>query len=220
MSTLLAVQSCSSCSPALLRHWECFQRQKADYEVVIVTEDKPCQTPPGVPKIEIGIDKYMDGPHLPNRLINSIERLLERPWGTLILCEYDTLILKRIRVEAMEHGIAAHLAGFRTWGSRANSFFHNPYVMLREWAIRFVDRGRSLLKQGIDSGSPESSPDVFFGWVVQEGEFPVQFDLWQEYSRNSLDVEGHLQEARQAYLDGVDVIHGVKTLDELQLITA
>src|SRR6266446_3849036 len=129
-SVMLAVQTCSSCSSAFIRHWPYFERQQADYYMAIVTEDKPCQVPPGVPKIEVGIDKYMDGAHLPNRLINSISHLLHHPWRILVLCEYDTLIVNRIETENMTEGVAAHLAGFKTWGSKANQFFHNPYVKI------------------------------------------------------------------------------------------
>ncbi len=218
---LLGIQTCSSCSPAFIRHWPYFQRQQADYYIAIVTEDKPCQVPPGVPKIEVGVDKYLDGAHLPNRLINSISKLLHCSWDILILCEYDVLIVNRIQTENMTESVAAHLAGGRTWGSIAEKFYHNPFVMTREAAMKVELYGRHLLSfpEFFPVGSPESSPDLFFAWLMQRHSFAVQTDLWREYSRNSLDVLGHLDEARQAYRDGYDILHGIKTKEELDFIT-
>jgi hypothetical protein len=217
MITLLAVQSCSSCSPALLRHWDYFQRQKADIEIVIVTEDKPCQVPPGVKKMAIGVDKYLDAEHLPSRLLNTIASLLQSPWDTLIMCEYDTVIFNRIKVEEMNSDVSSHLAGQR----ESYRFFHNPWLFKRDAAIRFVDEGRKVIAEGKCTwNSAESSPDVFFGTVCDRLKLWVGLNLWTQYSRNSLDVPGHLEEAREAYRGGVDVIHGIKTAKELEFITA
>jgi hypothetical protein len=186
----------------------------------VTTIDTPCDCPPDALRLPVSADKYIDREHLPQRLIDTIAAFLERaqaPWDVLILAEYDTLFIKRIEVEKMEHGMAAHLAGFKPWGSKADKFYHNPLCFLREPAQKFVAKGRELLHL-CTLGSPESSPDVFYGLVCQEAKLPVQTNLWLEYSRNSLDVEGHLEEARLAYRNGFSIIHGIKRKEELDYI--
>ena len=219
MSVLLAVMTCHTCSPTLLRHWSWFQRQKADYEYMITT-DKPCECPPGVRTIRVPPDSYLNGPVLPERMCDTLASLLTVPWRTLVLAEYDVLILNRIPVEKMEGDIAAHLAGFQHSTMLAKCFYHTPWVFKRDAAIRFVDAGRRVIEEGVCSyGSPESSPDVFFGLVVEQYGLKIQTDIWSEYSRNSFDHPEHLVEARQAFRDGVDIIHGCKTEKELLYIT-
>ena len=64
----------------------------------------------------------------------------------------------------------------------------------------------------------EKLPDCFLAWVCQEANVPVKFDLMKEFSRNSLDLAGSLEDARKARLDGCDIIHGVKSQKELDYI--
>lgn len=225
MSVMLAIFTCARCSPALLRHWPYFQRQEADWNYIITT-NLFCDTPPGVPTMSVAEDKYIDGAHLPQRLIDTMARLLELPWEILILAEYDTLIINRIRTEAMELAVAGHLTGYQTWGSKAKTYYHNPWVMMREPAIKFVAAGQKAIDEGVCGqkgpnayGAPESSPDVFFGYVCETAGIKVQPNLWNEYTRNSFDHPGHLDEARAAYRAGVDVIHGCKSKEELDFIT-
>src|SRR5438477_1779678 len=131
MSVLLAVMTCQKCSSTLLRHWPYFLRQQADWYYCITTTDTHCDTPVNVPTISIGRDEYIYGSHLPQRMVDTIKRLLELPWNILLLTEYDTLFLNRIQVENMAHSVAAHYAGGQTWGSKANGFYHNPWCFTR-----------------------------------------------------------------------------------------
>ncbi len=189
---------------------------------MITTTNTLCECPPDALRLAIGVDKRLNGPHLPKRLIDTIQGLLDVPWRILIVAEYDCLILKRLQVENMnpDAELALYLAGGQTQGSIAQHFYHVPWVFRRDAAIRFVEAGRRILDKGICSyGSPESSPDVFVGLIVERFGFKLQTDLWRQYSRNSFDRPGHLEEARQAYRDGVDVIHGCKTAEELAFIT-
>jgi len=227
MSTLLAVMTYPGGNDALKRHWPFFLSQDADWYYVITTEGDELEPPPHAHKRVIGRNCYIEGSHLPQRMVDTIAELLKLPWTVLILCEYDTLFLHRIRVEALEHAVAAHYAGGQTWGSKASGFHHNPWVFMREAAIRFVDFGRKAIAEGVCGNktdaalsAPEGSPDVFFTYVCEQMGQTIQKDLWQEYSRNTLDLPGHLDEARKAYKDNLDIIHGCKTAHELSYITA
>lgn len=226
MSTLLAIMSYPGGNDALNRHWPYFLRQGADWYYVISTEGDNTEPPQNAVKLNIGRDCYIESAHLPQRMLDAITELLRFPWTVLILAEYDCLFLHRIRVEAIEHGIAAHYAGGQTWNSKAKAFYHPPWVFLREAAMRFVEVGQEAINEGVCGqksrealAAPEGSPDVFLGYCAERYDMPIQRDLWQEYSRNSLDIPEHLNEARKAYLDNVDILHGVKRASELAYIT-
>lgn len=216
VTTCLSVFTCNKGNAALQRHWPCFLRQQADSNYVIATENTHCEIPEGASELKIGVDDYINGAHLPRRLIDSISRLLDKPWDVLMLAEYDTVIFNRIRVEAMEHAMAAHLAGHMP----AYHFYHNPWVLHREVAEKFIQTGETVIRDGVCSyGSIESSPDVFFGLVCFMLKMPIQHNLWREFSRNSMTNEGDLELAKACYRDGYDVIHGIKTKEELEYIT-
>ncbi len=225
MSVLLAIMSYPGGNATVHRHFPFFKRQGADWIYGIGTTDGGCEWPNGISgEIDVGGDRYIDGPHLPTRLLDTIETLLLRPWRHLCLAEYDTLFLKPIPVESVKT-VAGHFAGGPTWGSKAKCFVHNPWCFARDSAIRFLGAGRGAIAGGMcpdrlphGASTPECSPDVFLAAVCEANAIPMQFDLWSEYSRNSLDVPGHLEEARQACRDGVQVIHGVKTNEQLEYI--
>lgn len=211
MKTVLAVFTCASCSPTLLRHWPFFLRQEADENIVITTTDTLCLVPDDVEVIKIGIDQYLSADHLPSRLITALAELLQREWDILILCEYDTVIFNRIKVEEMQGKVAAHLAGHAPW-----PFYHNPWVFKRKYATDFVAEGYLVIREGICGyATPASSPDVFFGLVVQRLGWFVDTTLWKEFSRNSMDCSGDLERAAQSLREDTDVIHGIKHEHEL-----
>ncbi len=225
MSVAMAILSCASGSDTLIRHWPWFQKQEADRYHVILTEDTRCRAPDGVHTIVIGADKYLDGPHLPNRLLHTLERMLMDPWTHLVCAEYDCLFLRKIPVEEKVTTIAAHYAGAQTWSSKAKAFYHPPWNFSREYAMKFLAVGKQAIADGIppnrESGcasTPEASPDVFVGYCVEQASIPVQTDLYSEFSRNSFDIPGDLEAARQAVRSGVDVVHGLKHEHELAYI--
>jgi hypothetical protein len=176
--------------------------------------------------MDIGKNSYIDGAHLPQRMVDTIEMLLPQSWEVLMLIEYDTLILKPVQVENMTELLAGHYAGGRTWESKASAYYHNPWLFKRDIAALFVLEGKDAISSGVCGqktgyalAEPEGSPDVFFGYIAEQIGTPVQSDLWSEYTRNDLKDPAHLEEARRAYQDGVDVIHGCKSQHELDYIT-
>lgn len=216
MIVFLAVFTCEKGSEALKRHWPYFERQKADLLYCISTTDKYCVLPDVViPSIAVGKDDYINGPHLPMRLVDAIRECLKLKWDILMLCEYDTVMFNRIPVEQMSQPMAAHLAGHLP----EYHFYHNPWCFTREAAESFSKEGLAVVMSGICSyGSKESSPDVFFGLVCKRMGMEIQHDLWREFSRNRMDNPGDLDLARACYRDGFSVIHGVKTAEELEYI--
>lgn len=226
MSTLLGIFSYPGANEAVARHYEYFLRQEADWIYGIGTTDGLCQWPQGVVReIDIGENRYIDGPHLPSRMLDAIETFLLMPWDALILAEYDTVFFRPINLVHL-WTVAAHHAGSQVWGSKAKGFYHNPWIFTRSAAIAFTEAGREAIANGIcpsrapgEAPLPECSPDVFFGYICESLQLPIQTDLWTEYSRNGLSAyPEHLEEARTAYQDGVQIIHGIKAAAELEYI--
>jgi len=227
VKTLLAIHSWPGANEIVARHWPYFLKQGADEIWGIGTNDNGCKWPEGIQWQNVGRNSYIDGSHLPQRMLDTLTQMLSLDlWNTLILTEYDTVFFNRIPVENLKHCLAGHYAGGPTWGSKANCFYHNPWVFDRNIVMDFVVEGHDAIKEGIcpdrHRGQPpaaECSPDVFFAYIAQRLGYTVQDDLWREYSRNDLKDPERLEGARKAYQDGVDIIHGIKTQDELNYIT-
>lgn len=224
---VLCIHSYPGGNSAVERHWDYFMHAGADLVLGIATFDGICRFPETVDEVaQIGCSSYINGPHLPQRLIDTLSYVLEKYDPNFILvAEYDTVIFRRIELENLEKELASHLAGGRTWESKATAFYHNPWLFSRAAAEKFIPAGRAAIDEGICGhitpvayGTPEASPDVFFGYIAERLELDVQTDLWTEFSRNDLFQRGNLELAREAYLEGVDVIHGIKTQQELEYI--
>lgn len=226
MKTLMGIFSYPGGSDALERHWSYFKRQDAEIWGIGTTDDL-CRWPSEMQDhILVGINSYIDGEHLPQRMVDTIYTFLDVEWDTLILLEYDTLILNPIDVKELNSPMASHLTGFGTWGSKVDRFYHNPWVFERTVAYDFVTEGQKAIDHGVcgkrnknELARPEGSPDVFFAYVADKMAVAVQDDLWTEYTQNDLKHPERLAGAREAFLNGVDIIHGVKTREELDYIT-
>ena len=228
MNLLLVIQSYPGANDAVNRQWP-FYLNAGAYEIHgIGTTDNGCIWPDGVKSVLIGDNKYIDGKHLPNRLLDTIEYCLKTIFSHFCIAEYDSIFFNKIPEWT---GIAAHLAGGKTCedesrfcGSPTSTFIHNPWFIDRPTAEILLPIGREILQRPELSfewwyGSPESSPDVFLAWVCQEANIKVKYDLMKEFSRNQLDVPGDLELAREFRINGVEIIHGLKTEHELNFIT-
>jgi hypothetical protein len=227
MNLLLVIQSYPGANDAVNRQWP-FYLNAGAYEIHgIGTTDNGCIWPNGVKSVLIGDNKYIDGKHLPNRLLDTIEYCLKTNFSHFCIAEYDSIFFNKIPEWT---GIAAHLAGGKTCedesrfcGSSTSTFIHNPWFIDRPTAEILLPIGREILQRPELSfdwcGSPESSPDVFLAWVCQEANIKVKYDLMKEFSRNRLDVPGDLELAREFRINGVEIIHGLKTEHELNFIT-
>lgn len=225
MSVLLAVMSYPGANHAVDRHYQHWLRAGADAVVGIGTvpgrcrqmdgrEDPPCRWPEGMESVEIGGNSYIDGPHLPKRVLDTLKWFLsDRTEDYLCLIEWDTIFLNPL--PALDSGMSAHLAGGKPWNLACNYFLHNPYCFDRETAQKVVDAGFILLAEGECVGG---SPDTFLGWLTERFKISLRTDLWTQFSRNSFDCEGELDRARDAIRAGADVCHGVKHAHELEYI--
>lgn len=220
---LLLIQTYTQARDTLLRHWEFFKGSGANEIHVITTEDDTQDYP--ATTIHLGKNSYIDGSHLPTRLVETVQWGLNSAHDHILVAEYDVLFLCPIRYKAMEHGVASHRAGSKTWNSLANSFYHPPWLFKREVAEKFVEVGKQVIAKGVctrnrgEPSTPESSPDVFFGYVTEIMEQPVQEDLWTEYSQHTIgEFKGQLEQAREARKNGVTCIHGVKTKEAFNYI--
>lgn len=212
---ILLLQSYPAANDAVRRHWPYYFWSDCDELVGIGTTCGNCTWPEGTKSVNIGRNCYIDGAHLPMRLIETLEYGLTTDHEHLLIAEYDTLFFHPIEVKRMEHGMAAHLAGGKPWGLACNKFYHNPWLIRREVAKKIVVDGRQLLAEGEVTGG---SPDCWIGHLTERFGIPVQTDLWRQFSRNSLDIPHDLELARACYRNGIDVIHGVKTQEQLEFI--
>ena len=215
MKLLLAIQSYTKANPVVARHWPYYLNAGADEIHGIGTTDGGCVWPEGTVSVEIGANRYISGKHLPSRLLDTIQYCLTTDSSHFCIIEYDVLFFSKIPEWS---GIAAHLAGFKLPNSQASFFIHNPWLIDRPTAEILLEVGRQLIAKEWPHGCVEGSPDCFLAWVCQEANVPVKFDLMKEFSRNSLDLAGSLEDARRARLDGCDIIHGVKSQKELDYI--
>lgn len=224
---VLCIHSFPDGNAAVERHWPYFMHAGADLVLGIATIEGLCRFPETVDKVvKIGCNSYINGPHLPQRLIDTLSYVLDNVGGNYIMvAEYDTVIFKPIKLENMEKELAGHLAGGRTWESKATAFYHNPWLFSRAAAEQFISAGQAAINEGICGhitpvayGTPEASPDVFFAYIAERLGLEVQTDLWSEFSRNDLYHRANLELAREAYRNGVDVIHGIKHQHELEYI--
>lgn len=228
METLvLAIHSYPGANGAAHRHYPYWQRSGADSIVGIGTisglipqmdnkPDPPCEWPEGMETVNIGGNRYIDGPHLPQRMIDTLQWFIDkREEDYICIIEWDTIFLKPIQRPFFK-GISSHLAGGKPHGLACNYFIHNPYLMDAKTALKIINAGNKLIKEGEFVGG---SPDTFLGHLTERFNVPLKTDAWTQFSRNSLDNEGDLKKAREAYLAGVDVIHGIKQAHELEFIT-
>jgi hypothetical protein len=223
---ILLVQTYPGGNAAFERHWPYFNKAGATRIVGIGTVDGGCTFPASCEHTLIGQNQYINGSVLPQRLIDTLKFGIAQNDPQIVVCEYDTVFFHHLPIERMEHAVAGYYAGGQTWGSKAKAFFHNPWCFFREAAIKFVEVGQEAINEGVCGypsksafATPEGSPDVFVGYVCEHYGIPIQGNAWKEYSRNDLRGDGYLEEARMAYLGGYDVLHGLKSKEELDYIT-
>jgi hypothetical protein len=217
MKLLLCVQSWSGATELCARHWPYFQNAGASKIIGIGTDNGLTRFPDGVEVMKIGDDRYLHGNNVCRRLLHTILYCLDQPdYDHFCIAEYDSIFFHAIPEFT---GIGAHYAGGKVWGSQANAFYHNPWMFDRESGMKLQREMAAILSEGhCGYGTPESSPDVFFGWACERSGLTVN-QVLQEYSRNSLDTQEYLDEARNSVQEGVHVVHGIKTEYQLNYIT-
>jgi hypothetical protein len=211
---------------ALFRHWKYFEQSGADKIIGIAPIEGHTEFPIGIDVAKMGCNSYINGCELPQRLIWTLVTCQAHNPDYVGVVEYDTVFFHRVDPTRMTNFLASHYAGGPTWGSKAKGFYHNPWYFKASCIDAFIEFGQKAIEEGVcgvknrdELARPEGSPDVFFAYVAQELGLTVQTDLWTEYSRNDFKRMENLNEARVMFSKGVDVIHGIKTKEELEYIT-
>jgi len=190
MSLLLAIHSWSGANEIMARHYPYFLNAGATRIVGIGTDNHLTKFPEGMEVVEIGDDKYLNGDNVVRRLLYTLDWMLTQPETHFCIAEYDSVFLRKIPEFS---GIGGHLAGFSVWGSKAKCFYHNPWFFDRDFGYALRNEIAKILSEGhCGYGTPESSPDVTFGWASERLGIKVQ-QVLHEYSRNSLDTQEYLE---------------------------
>jgi len=211
----LTIHTFPDANPTVRRHWPYYEKAGADKIILITTNDGGCEVPPGVTHEMIGPSLYIRGRHLPSRLLRTFEHLIsftKSDW--FAVAEYDTLWFKPIPRD-LPLGLTSHLAGGKMPGSHCNFFCHNPWIVDRDTACKIVDTGNEILH----SGNFDPSPDLFIGHVAEVAGIKVHTDILKSYSRNTIHAPWD-DEALAAIRAGAVCVHGVKTPDVFQKLTA
>lgn len=213
MNLAIAIHGYPGTGPAAVRHLPYWQKSGADLLIGISTTDGKCEWPEGMESVSIGRNAYIDGAHLPQRLIDTLRFLLLLPFDRLAIIEWDCLFFSPLPEFT---GMCGFHAGNQSPGMRAHRYYHCPWAWDRDTAKLWLAEADKAVKEVADH---EASPDVFLGWVAERAGIEVQ-QPWVGFSRNSLDLSGDLELAREARLNGANSMHGVKTERELNYITA
>lgn len=224
---ILLIHSWGGANETVKRHWPYFLNFGASRIVGVSTEIGDCVWPKGTDHVVSGNGKYMDGPNLPNRLMETIRigGLLDDNEEWFVCCEYDTLCLDPKALSGIEQiktdepTVFCHRTGGQTFDAKVDWFSHNPWVWNKAAARVLVPEMQKILDEGhCGYGKAESSPDVFWAFACERAGVTVLFDFWKQFTRNSLDIPGDLEAARDAALNGAQVLHGVKTKEQLDYI--
>lgn len=205
---LLAIHSYPGANDCVARHWPYYYLSGATRIVGIGTTDGKCQWPVDCESANIGKNKYIDGPHLPQRLADTIEWCLTQPEDRFIIAEYDVMFLGAV---PQWTGAMLHRTGGKLPDAKASQFMHNPWCLDRESGARLMHELRAIIQEGhCQSRWPEASPDVALGYAVDRLKLPFR-EMEHMFTRNSLEEAGALDLAIKAVRDGATIIHGCKT---------
>jgi hypothetical protein len=212
---LLAIHSYPGANETVTRHWDNFVLSGASRIVGIGTTDGGCRFP--CESVNIGENAYMKlkGPddHLCRRLLDTVKWCLTQPEDKFVICEYDTLFLRRF---PDFNGINACQTGGRVNGSKANQFHHNPWAFDRITGEKLVAALEKVLPECQEY--PDNSPDLFFGYAMEKAGIEVRCEF-KMFTRNT--IEGLDIELARAHSElGTHVIHGVKTKEAFDAITS
>ncbi len=210
-SFLLAVHSFPGANMGVERHFPYYQKAGADKILGIGTDDGKCKWPAGVDSVNISANSYINGQHLPRRLVETMRLMLLMPFERFCLIEWDCLFFSPLPVFS---GMGGFIAGAQLPGARAKQFVHCPWCWDFDSGMSFVTKADELMK---DVSGHECSPDVFFGWVCQEAGLPVS-QPWDGFTRNTIESARDAEDARVARLAGAMCIHGVKSRATLDYV--
>lgn len=129
-----------------------------------------------------------------------------------VLTESDSIFVKPI--PELPDGIVATLAGHKSEGFRATTFWHAPWIFSYDAAMDFLRCARMMLGLGL---SEQGFIDRFMGLYSELYSVPIQ--QMNTYSRNTIEGYEEIQLARTAIDTGCFFIHGIKSPTVLAQLT-
>lgn len=206
---LMCVQTYPGANAGLKRHLPFLKASGAHRLVAITTIDGKCEVPEGMEEVQIGDNKYIDGPHLPQRYIDILKWCLTQPENHFAIVEWDVLFFKPIKPWS---GVCVVPAGGKLPNAKASTFFHCPHLIDRESAERLIPEMQEIIRQGLCKYQwPEASPDVFLSLAIDRTGITPRTNHFTHWTRNSWDIPKDEELAWEAVRNGVDCIHGCKT---------
>lgn len=213
MNIVLGLQSYPGANEVVKLFWPWYEKGDFKEIIGIGTSNGSTWFPPGIRTELIGADLYIQGSHLPSRLIRTIEHLMLLNSDWLAVAEYDVVFCQPIP-RNLPLGLTAHLAGGKPAGCRCNFFVHGPWICDRLTAMEIIRVGNEILA----AKEADPSPDCFLGQVAEVAQLRLHTDILKSYSRNTIDSYEWITEARAARLNGAVSIHGVKSSQVLEEI--
>lgn len=203
---LLAVLTCQSATGDAKRHYETW-RKHFENIVFVTTIDSHCWVPDGLESWAHGRDYYPDRDkpeeNLPRRTIDVLAHFLTTDHNRLVLIEYDCVIFAQPMLER------------EFSGTMFEEFIHSPWCFDRETARKFVRVGHTLLQhKAITGGWPDRHMRLMFDLLRPT------VDTNHNYSKNNLDQDWMIHEARAAVCNGAFAIHGVKSKEQFEALMA
>jgi hypothetical protein len=214
MRTLI-VQTYPGANETVFRHYPYWQKSGADHIVGLVTDDEQCLWPTN-DVVVAGVNRYVEGKHLPLRLLQSLEAGLDTGADEIVVIEYDVVFFRPLP-PAPARGIAMVPTCGPQSGYKSSRAFHCPWQMSRDTALRAFLVGHELLANGENESG---MPDYFIGLLAERAGIPVIENHFTRYTQNTIHTPEHLAEAHEAFRTGVHAIHGIKTAENLSFIVS
>jgi hypothetical protein len=189
------------------RNYPTWKQAGFDKIIGIGTTDGGCTWPDNMSYVNIGVNSYVDRDVLPRRLVDTVQFMTSLAgWDEACIIEYDVIMLKPF--PSIPKGFSSPCKGGPQPWRKGNKFFHPPWVADRDSWNKILIGGLECLKAGEIEGG---SPDCFIGWVCDRHGIPIHENTFTTYSRNTIDNQTWMEEARVARHEGATAIHGCKT---------
>lgn len=218
--TLLVVLAHSGAQDCLYRHWPFWEKAECDIlgvgrEDTQLTWPHPNGTHNFVGKIDIGKESYAAGDNHLRRFLEVLRfGVHETNYEAFCIIEYDCLLFNALPDWHGGGGMITTLAGGRSDGFHAPSFFHTPWHMDRDTAEKMIVWGNNMLNCGL---LEHGFLDRWLGLMHALYGFEIIESAW--YSRNTIEFPDNIEEAKKAIERGAPGVHGVKSADVFRILT-
>lgn len=220
MNTLVVIITHQGAQALLDRNWPWWV--KGGYPLTIVEHaDKPSMRIPtpfvngySVQLLRVGTDPDRMPHRWVGRFMAIMEACSQMPGPTdFCFIEADGIFTRPLPPHP--GGLVTTLAGHKSPGFRGHNYYHTPWWMDRKTMGAVLFWGRRMLNADLDEAG---FIDRFIG--LMELLYDLTIVPASSYSQNSLDQSHFLEQARAAIAKGAYYVHGVKTQQHLDYVTA